>query len=546
MKFQIHQITLLVVLLISFNGYNQTIKTEKPKLVVGIIVDQMRAEYLVRYQNKFSDKGFKRIMNNGYVFKNAHYNYIPTKTAPGHASVYTGTTPKFHGIISNSWYHKDIKKDENCVFDGSVETIGSSSVNGQRSPHKMLASTITDELQLSSQGRSKVIGISLKDRGAILPAGHMADAAYWYDDTDGHFISSTYYMDALPDWVQKYNKANHVNKHLKTDWTTLLPIALYTESTTDQQVYETVFPHKKDSKFPYEYKSLSNKERYEILPETPYGNTIVAELAMEAIEHEHLGQGDETDFLAISFSSTDKIGHAFGPYSIEVEDTYLRLDQDLAQLMEKLDNKVGKDNYTLFLTADHAASDVSLYLEEQKIPTGTYHPEEVMAQVQNKLTSIYNLEGMIEAISGDQLFLNHELISSKELDFNAVLNVCKKELLKIPGVFEVILRPDLERFEYTTEEKGMVQRGYHIQRSGDVVILFNPAWSSFREYGTGHGSGYTYDTHVPMLWYGRNIPKGSSVARKSITDISPTLTIMLGLKFPNATSGAVIPELFEH
>ncbi|SNR39533.1 Predicted pyrophosphatase or phosphodiesterase, AlkP superfamily [Maribacter sedimenticola] len=520
-------------------------KAEKPKLVVGIIVDQMRAEYLTRFQDKFGDKGFKRIMNDGYVFKNAHYNYIPTKTAPGHASVYTGTTPKFHGIISNSWYHKDIKKDENCVFDGNVRTIGSTSDNGERSPHKMLATTITDELQLSSQGRSKVIGISLKDRGAILPAGHMADAAYWYDDSNGNFISSTYYMETLPDWMQKFNKENKVNKHLKTDWNTLLPIEQYKESTKDQQVYETVFAHKKDSKFPYAYKSLSNKERYEILPETPYGNTIVAELAIEAIEHENLGQGDETDFLAVSFSSTDKIGHAFGPYSIEVQDTYLRLDQDLALILEQLDSKVGKGNYTLFLTADHAASDVSVYLEEQKIPTGTYHPEAVMAQVQNKLKSLYNLDGMIEAISGDQLFLNRELIDSKKLDFNAVLNVCKNELMKVPGVFEVMLRPDLERFEYTTDEKGMVQRGYHIQRSGDVVILFNAAWSSFREYGTGHGSGYTYDTHVPMLWYGSNIPKGSSTKRKSITDISPTLTLMLGLKFPNATTGEVIQELFK-
>ncbi|WP_218822487.1 alkaline phosphatase PafA [Maribacter sedimenticola] len=545
MKLQLKPFLLLAILAISFNGYMQDGKAEKPKLVVGIIVDQMRAEYLTRFQDKFGDKGFKRIMNDGYVFKNAHYNYIPTKTAPGHASVYTGTTPKFHGIISNSWYHKDIKKDENCVFDGNVRTIGSTSDNGERSPHKMLATTITDELQLSSQGRSKVIGISLKDRGAILPAGHMADAAYWYDDSNGNFISSTYYMETLPDWMQKFNKENKVNKHLKTDWNTLLPIEQYKESTKDQQVYETVFAHKKDSKFPYAYKSLSNKERYEILPETPYGNTIVAELAIEAIEHENLGQGDETDFLAVSFSSTDKIGHAFGPYSIEVQDTYLRLDQDLALILEQLDSKVGKGNYTLFLTADHAASDVSVYLEEQKIPTGTYHPEAVMAQVQNKLKSLYNLDGMIEAISGDQLFLNRELIDSKKLDFNAVLNVCKNELMKVPGVFEVMLRPDLERFEYTTDEKGMVQRGYHIQRSGDVVILFNAAWSSFREYGTGHGSGYTYDTHVPMLWYGSNIPKGSSTKRKSITDISPTLTLMLGLKFPNATTGEVIQELFK-
>lgn len=530
---------------LSIQGFSQEIQPAKPKLVVGIIVDQMRAEYLYRFQDKFTENGFKRLMRDGFVCRNTHYNYIPTKTAPGHASVYTGTTPKYHGIIANKWYHRDLEQEENCVYDGTVHTVGASSDNGERSPHKMLATTITDELQLASQGRSKVIGISIKDRGAILPAGHMADASYWYDGSNGNFISSTYYMEQLPNWVREFNKSSKVRAYLDKGWNTLLPIGEYVESTADQQSYETIYPHKEDATFPYEYKTLSEEAQFDIFPETPYGNSIVAEMAIHAITHEALGQGAETDFLAISFSSTDKVGHAFGPYSIEVEDTYLRLDRDLSMLLEHLDKEVGKGNYTIFLTADHAASDVSRFLKERRIPTGTYYPEQIKDQVQARLKKVFGIDGLVEAISSDQLFISMDLIDGNSLDLNKVLQECKKKLMKVPGVFGILLRPDLERFEYSLEEKGLVQRGYHLKRSGDVVILFNSTWSDYREFGTGHGTGYSYDTHVPLLWYGANIPKGSTAKKKSITDIAPTLSLMLGLKFPNASTGVPITELFE-
>ncbi|WP_108425355.1 alkaline phosphatase PafA [Flagellimonas amoyensis] len=535
----------LLLLGFSINVFSQTGQQTKPKLIVGIIVDQMRAEYLNRYQEKFTESGFKRLMVEGFDCKNTHYNYIPTKTAPGHASVYTGTTPKFHGIIGNSWYHKDLRKEENCVFDGTASTVGSTSSEGERSPHKMLATTITDELQLASQGRSKVIGISIKDRAAILPAGHMSDASYWYDDTSGKFISSTYYMEELPKWVQDFNRSDKVATFMNQGWNTILPIDRYKESTPDQQPFETLFPNKDSAEFPYDFSKLSRNEKYELFPETPYGNTIVAEMAIQAIDHENLGQGVETDFLAISFSSTDKIGHAFGPYSIELEDTYLRLDKDLGNLLDHLDRKLGKENYTLFLTADHAVADVGHFLSQKRIPTGYYHPEKIREQLENKLYGTFNLSGLIEDFSADQFFLNMELIESENLDYDKILQVCKSELMKIPGVFEVMLRPDLERFEYTDTEKGMVQKGYHLKRSGDVVVLFNTTWIEYKKYGTGHGTGYSYDTHVPLLWFGANVPKGGTTRKKNITDIAPTLAIMLGLKFPNAATGQPIFELFE-
>lgn len=536
---------IILCCLFSIHSFSQQ-PQEKPKLVVGIIVDQMRSEYLYRFQNKFSDDGFKRLMNEGFNFKNTHYNYIPTKTAPGHASVYTGTTPKYHGIIANSWYDRELKKEVNNVDDYSTHAVGGTESSGQRSPHKLLATTITDELQLSNIGRSKVISISLKDRGAILPGGHMSDGSYWYDTTTGNFITSSYFKKELPTWVEKFNKQGHVKSLLKNGWHTLLPIGDYTESTADDQTYEKVFNHKKTATFPYEFKTLSNEEQYVTFQETPFGNTIVAMMAYEALENEKLGQNTETDFLAISFSSTDKVGHAFGPYSIEVEDTYLRLDQDIASLLENLDKQVGKGNYTVFLTADHAATDVPQYLINNKIPAGYIDTDIMLNKVNARLADAFKANNLIEVISNGQLFFDLEAIKTNGLDFNKVLVESKRELLTMEGVFQVLLRPDLEKLEFSKEQKGMVQRGFNMKRSGDIVVLFNASWTEKREYGTEHSTGYSYDTHVPLLWYGHGIPKGSSVKKYSITDIAPTLSMLLDIKFPNACTGEPITELFEN
>ncbi|MCM4152687.1 alkaline phosphatase family protein [Arenibacter sp. N53] len=539
-----HSLFIILCCLISVNSFSQQPQA-KTKLVVGVIVDQMRAEYLYRFQDKFSDDGFKRLMNDGFVCRNANYNYIPTKTAPGHASVYTGTTPKYHGIIANEWYDRTLKKEINNVDDYSTQTVGGEGSSGQRSPHKMLSTTITDELQLSNDGKSKVISISLKDRGAILPGGHMSDGAYWYDAEKGNFITSTYYKQELPAWVEKFNKEGYVKSLLKNGWHTIRPIGSYTESTIDEQAYEKVFHHKNNASFPYEFKKLSDEDQFDILQETPFGNTIVALMAYAALENEKLGKGEETDFLAISFSSTDKIGHAFGPHSIEIEDTYIRLDQDIASLLRKLDAQVGKGNYTFFLTADHAATDVPQYLKNNKIPAGYFDSDTIVSSLNMYLDARYNAKDLIENMSNGQLFFDKEKIEAMQLNFNTVLEESKQELLKIEGVFQVLLRTDLEKFEYTQFEMGMVQRGFNIKRSGDIVVLFNPSWSKYRKYGTEHGTGYSYDTHVPLLWFGNKIPKGSSTRKYSITDIAPSISMLLGIKFPGACIGVPIEELFK-
>ena len=359
---------LLLFLSLFIKTYSQKKNSKnniKPKLVVGIVVDQMRYDYITRFYNRFGDGGFKKIIENGFTLENAHFNYIPTYTAVGHTSVYTGTTPNNHGIISNNWYDKYLKESIYCVTDTNYNSVGSNSKRGQRSPFRLMTTTLTDQLHLAQNNKGKTIGIALKDRSAILPVGHTANAAYWYDGgLQGNFITSSFYMDNLPNWVNDFNNKKVPEKYLSKTWSTLYDIKTYTNSFDDNNDFEGTFKGKETPTFPYNLKELKDENgNLGMINNTPFGNSLTLDFAKAAIENENLGKGSYTDFLAISFSSTDYIGHKFGPQSIEIEDTYLRLDKDIEKLINYLDTKVGKSNYTLFLTADHGAVHVPAYLK---------------------------------------------------------------------------------------------------------------------------------------------------------------------------------------
>ncbi len=335
-------LSLIVVTLLSFScsaqnskGYDpietQTAKSNsKPKLVVGIVVDQMRYDYLTRFESKFGNGGFNRMISEGFNCKNNHFNYVPTYTGPGHTSIYTGTTPKYHGIISNNWYDKSTKETVYCAGDDTVASVGTDNKAGKMSPHRMQTTSFADENRLFTQGRGKTIGISLKDRGAILPAGHTANAAYWFHGRDeGSWISSSFYMNELPKWVSDFNTSEAAESYLKV-WNTLYEISTYTESGTDENNFEGGFKGKDKATFPYDLAALSKDNRgFDILKATPYGNSLTTDFAIAAIKAEELGQDDITDVLTVSFSSTDYVGHNFGVNSKEVEDTYIRLDKDI-------------------------------------------------------------------------------------------------------------------------------------------------------------------------------------------------------------------------
>jgi len=517
-----------------------------PKLVIGIVVDQMRYDYLTRFWNHYSKGGFKRLVEEGFDCKNNHFNYAPTYTGPGHASIYTGTTPSTHGVISNNWYDKELNKVVYCASDTSYESVGTSSDVGQMSPHRMTVTTITDELRLHTQMKGKTIGISLKDRGAILPAGHTANAAYWFHgENEGKWISSSFYMDALPEWVKNYNTSKKVDTYKKV-WTTLKPINTYLESGSDVNAYEGIFMGEKLASFPHDIPSLwEDNKQYDILKTTPYGNSLTTDFSILAVEKEGLGQDATTDFLAISFSSTDYVGHKYGVNSKEIQDTYLRLDKDLERLFTNLDAKVGKGEYTVFLTADHGAVDVPAYLKDKKIPAGYVSFDEIKKELNEFSKFNYGTEDIIINVSNNQIFLDYDLMLNLELKPKEVQEALAHKLLSFNVIDKVYTAYQLWQNEYTHGIPYILQNGYNLKRSGDVLFALKPNFISYGKTGSTHGSALTYDTHVPLLFFGKGIKKGNTVERTEASDIAPTIATLLGIANPSGTTGKPIEDILE-
>ncbi|RNC83461.1 MAG: alkaline phosphatase family protein [Winogradskyella sp.] len=512
--------------------------TDNPKLVVGIVVDQMRYDYLTRFYSKFGDGGFKRMMRDGFNCKNNHFNYVPTYTGPGHASIYTGTTPKYHGIIANDWYDKVAKKFVYCAADDSVLAVGSDSELERMSPHRLLTTTITDENRLFTQMRGKSIGISIKDRGAVLPAGHTANAAYWFRGKDeGNFISSTYYMEELPQWVVDFNASETAESYLKV-WDTFYDISTYTESGTDLNNFEGGFKGKETAAFPYDLNALKDQnEGFDIVKYSPFGNSIVADFAIAAVENEQLGQDDDTDILTVSFSSTDYIGHNFGVNSKEIEDTYIRLDNDLERFFKFLDSQVGKGEYTVFLTADHGAVEVPSYLQSVKVPAGYLDFDTRRKQFRAFLEQTYGTTEIVENVSNNQVFLNKEKLEELNLNLQDVEQAFVNELITYTNIAKAYTSTTMSSNNFTTGIESLLQNGYNQKRSGDVIVVNDIAHIPYGRTGSTHGSGLNYDTHVPLLFFGKGIKQGETLQKTVIPDIAPTISALLGISYPNGATG---------
>lgn len=518
---------------------------DNPKLVVGIVVDQMCYDYLYRYESKFSKDGFKRLMTKGANFRNAHYNYVPTYTGPGHASIYTGTTPSNHGIVANDWYVRDQKQMTNCVADPTVHPVGTASKVALKSPVNLEVLTVTDHLKMNS-AFSKVISISFKDRGAILPGGHLSDGTYWFDEEAGEFITSSFYKQGLPSWVNEFNHSGRYSSYFDQSWKTLLPIESYTESLPDNSPYEVIFPTKTAPVFPYDMKTEIGKERFIY---TPYANTHLAEFAMSALRGEELGKDQHADFLCISFSSTDYLGHAFGPYSVEIEDMYLRLDLEIAKLMKELDRQVGSDQYVLFLTADHAVVPVPQMLVDKKLPGGYFYTDSLTNAFKSTFKSQYGNE-LIQKVVNQNIYLDNEYMLANKINRDEVVAHLKSQLLSIKEVKKAYTSDDLLNQNSQERDLDMVSKGYFKEKSGDVIFVLQSGYLSKSkpategEKGTSHGNLFNYDTHVPLLIYGKNIAKREVFRRIEIIDIAPSIAQILHLSHPSGSTGVVINELF--
>lgn len=516
----------------------------RPKLVVGIVVDQMRYDYWFRYYDKYSEGGFKRLMREGFNCRNHHYHYALTVTAAGHASVYTGSTPAIHGIVGNDWFDKRLGKGMYCVADSTVQPVGTTNAAaGKMSPKNMLVSTITDQLRIGTNYQNKTIGIAIKDRGAILPAGHTANGAYWFDSKTGSWITSTFYMNDLPQWVKDYNAKKRPSALMKQNWNTLLPIEKYTESTADDQPYETKLPGAKKSVFPYDLAGIAG-DAFGVLASTPHGNTITKEMALEALKNEQLGKGKSTDFLAVSFSTPDYVGHGFGPNSVEEEDIYLRLDRDLAELLNAFDAQVGKGNYLLFLSADHGVMDVTDLWKTNRLPAGRLNIGQVNTAVKAVLKEKFGDGDFIRASENYQLYLNHDLLKQKNLSVDKIVEAIRPTMLDFDGIAEVLNTHDLSNANINDYLLTLYKNGTHAKRSGDIQIVTEPGWMSSTIAAT-HGAPYNYDTHIPLLFFGWGIKPGETFSRTAVADTAPTVAALLKLLEPSGNIGHIIEDVMK-
>lgn len=529
----------LIALVLIFFGIS-TIAQDQPKLIVGIVVDQMRTDYIYRYWDKYEDYGFKKLLRDGYFCKNAHFNYIPTYTGPGHASIFTGTTPMEHGIIANTWYDKVNKVNAYCVGDSSANSVGTDNESGKMSPHRMLAPSLGDAVRMSSLFKGKSIGISIKDRGAILPAGHSANGAYWMDYESGKMITSDHYLEELPSWVKKFNNMGHADKLAEKGWELTLAKELYTESTLDNTIYEKSLIAGLAPVFPYDIKRAISENSYYSFACTPHGNTYLRLFSEEVLINEELGQDESMDLLTISFSSPDMIGHMFGPQSVEIEDTYLKLDLEIAQLIKAFDIRVGKGNYVLFLTADHAAAPVPQYAQDNGFKVDYFKLQEYNSGLSAMLLTKFKVEGLIANHSNQQLFLNWDLIENNNLNPEEISQEIRDFSLGFDGVANMLDIKQLQQAPPPDNFSKLAANGWNPLRSGDLLLQLLPGWMSYGNKGTTHGSSYCYDTHVPLIFYGWNVSHGINLDPVDITQVVPTISIHTNIAFPDLSNHSVI------
>lgn len=534
-------------LIFSLVGFSQSLPNQsgvaRPKLVVGLVVDQMRWDYLYRYSALYGAGGFKRLLKEGFSSENNFIPYMPTYTAVGHSCIYTGSVPAITGIVGNNWYDKAAGKNVYCTDDSTVSTVGNNGKAGKMSPVNMWTTTITDELRLSNNFKSKVIGIALKDRGAILPAGHSANAAYWYDG--GKWISSTHYMDALPGWVNKFNNKDVPGTYMETDWNTLLPIEKYDLSTADDKSYETSIKGEKTVTFPHKFSAIDAGNKYESFRTTPFANTFTFDFAKAAIENERLGKNTVTDFLAVSISSTDYVGHSFGPNSIEIEDTYLRLDKDIESFLNYLDKTVGKGNYTLFLSADHGVAHVPAFLKEHKIPAGTFDDADIVKDLNTKIEEKFGVKSGVKTVMNYQVYLNDKNIAEQNKSKDEIIGFVIDRLKEKDFIINAFELDEVMEAALPAPQREMMINGYNPKRSGDIEFTFKSGYFDGGTKGTTHGLWNPYDAHIPCVFFGWGVKPGKTNRETYMTDIAPTLAALLKIQMPNGCVGKVITELIK-
>jgi predicted AlkP superfamily pyrophosphatase or phosphodiesterase len=530
-------------------GQGAYLPPEKPKLVIGIVVEELNFDQLEKFHDRLGENGIKKLINEGTYFKNASYEYLLTQSAPGHATIATGAEPSFHGITSDDWYIP-LKNDLiNCTKDITVNSIGGSFESGLHSPANLLVSTFSDELEMASNRKAKVFGVGMRESSAIFSAGHAANAAYWFDNTTGTWMSSSYYISSLPDWVNDFNAMKFSDNYLNSSWTLFRPVKNYTDCLPDSNSFELGFNN--INYFPYDLKKIRSKSEfsfrndYSLLRETPFSNSLTADFAIRLMKNEHLGKDDVTDYLSICFSATDYIAHRFGPSSVEMGDAILRLDDDIRNLLTFLNDSIGKKNVLIYFTAAHGISEIPAVLEKNRIPSGYFQQNQALQLLRSYLNAVYGEGNWIKGYSERQVFLNRTLIEDARLSLDDVQKKVARFLVQFTGVEAAYPYSAFEANDFGNGNLKKIINNFSPQRSGDVIVILNPGWVEKQsDYVTNHNSPYEYDSHVPLIWYGWTVNRATVTRKVNMTDIAATLSTLCKIPYPNACTGEPMFELF--
>jgi hypothetical protein len=523
-------------------------KTDRPVLVIQVVVEQMRYDMIERYWNSFTHKGFRRMFFEGAFCRNASYDYLVTESAPGYATLVSGNNPAGHGIISDTWYARLKDKDMYCVSDPELaEKPGIPSKN-KYSPTHLIGSTLGDELRMSNYKQSQVISISDKPYASILSSGHIGNAAYWIDSESGQWTTSPYYMDKLPDWVEEFNRKELNQLYLSRDWTLLKPEGSYKESLPDNNSYEKGFGNKQRT-FPYKLSELKSTDGASVITSTPFGNTYTLDFAMATILNEKLGMDQFPDLLTISFGAAANVCDLFGINSMELQDIYLRLDKDLAHLLEFIDEKFGRDNVLIVLTSDRGAPESNEFLDDIGMPTGKFYANQAISLLESYLKALYGFTGWVKKYSDRQVYLNDLVLDASKTVPGEIAMKAAQFLVQFQAVAVATTGVVMQSTNFTDGDLAKFQKNYNMERSGDILISLKPGFVEVspilnrnlnEEY-----SPYRYNSHIPLVFYGSKIKKKEVLSPVSITDVAPTISKILGIGFPSGTKGRILEDILQ-
>ncbi len=519
---------------------------DRPALVVGIVVDGMKYEWIDKYWNLFGEGGLKKLVRQGITFSDVAVPFLMADIGSSHAAISTGAPPALNGIVSARWYSRIGRTEVHCTDDFLVRTIGSTVVTGRHSPKQLLTPALSDVLLLSSSNKSRVVSVSLMPEASVLLAGHLQASCYWFNQPEGNWVTSSYYKDQLPAWVSQFNQRNSSGNLMTREWNLLLADNLYECCPPDDNPFETGF-YNQFKTFPYKINRLRRQglsQDYEILTQVPFGNTLTTDFAITALLEENLGKDQHPDILWISYTAINRLNQLFGPDSREVADALLRLDMDIQRLIYQVEESVGREKSLFVLSSTHGTSRDPDYSRFMKLPGGYFRYRNAMALLNSYLTAIYGEGTWIDNYINHQVYLNERIIEEKKIPFLEIQDQAARFLTHFEGVARAIPSDRFITGALTQAWGDLFQNSFHPDRTGDLVLILQPGWIEENNSDSDSGSPHSYDRQVPLIWYGWGLKAGIYERPVTILDIAPTLARILRISRPEGSAGKPLVELF--